>query len=241
MEPNAQATSTAQSTASGSLTTPEIFSQPIQSTGEVAKPGQSVSFASNDGGKAKENKVYILGDKRFDNPDDLASYAAKLQEESSQFRTIREQLSPQQTTPKQKISDVLFEDPDAAVEMITKQVRASIDQEAHQQRTAQQVVQTFFEKNADLKQYEDLCDYYAAKMQNELASLPMEDRYSKVAQAVRSRLASIKGATGSTEELSSKPAVTLGASSGQPVSGATVSAPKSFADQIAQFQRRGKK
>ena len=100
----------------------------------------------------------------------------------------------------------------------------------------------FFNDYKDLRGNEDLVEYHATKMQASIANLPPEEALSKLAQAVRSRLSAISGKKVATEELSSKPAVTAGATGTQ--SGAAP-APKgdsemTFIEQMNKFQRRGK-
>lgn len=191
---------------------------------------------------ATPEKVYYLGDKKFTSESDLLAYSASLQEKAQNYDKLAGQFQPQQEpVNKKKLADLIFEDTEAAIQEIRTQVKTEIQQEHEMQARQQNLVNTFYGQNPDLKGYEDIVDVIAFKMQKELANVPESERISKVATAVRKRLATIKGAQVSTEELSSSPAVTMGAGSGKPtVTTGAAKAPKSFAEQIREIQKRGK-
>lgn len=192
--------------------------------------------------KTQEQKVYYLGDKKFSNEDELLAYTASLQEKAKKYEQIEGQINPAQPqVNKKKLSDLIFEDPEAAIEEIRTSVKTEIRNEDYQQRELVNLVNRFYNANPDLKGFEDIVDVTAGRLQKDVANLSEPERFSKIAQAVRTRLATIKGAQGSTEELSSSPAVTMGAGSGKPITtGATTKARMSFADQIREVQKKGK-
>jgi len=191
-----------------------------------AKPSQS---------EQRDSKIY-LGDKVFSSQDELRSYVRELEATKSQYETVRNQFAPQPqqqvVDPEEDIETLWYTNPKKAQEITARRAADEAKQEILRIQKAQQIRETFYSKYPDLRGQEDLVQMYTGRLEKEVASLPEDEQLSKLANAVRSRIASLKGASNATEELPSKRPVVAGENGGAPITSGTVKRPMTMVDQI---------
>lgn len=188
-----------------------------------------------------DKKIY-LGGKVFNTMEEVNAYTTGLQAKADIADRFKDVIAPPQRVidPMETIGETFFSDPTGSaknlVEMATQNALAQFD---NRQR-ASDLRQKFFNDYSDLRGQEDMVEFYYGKMQKELAQMPEADATSKLANAVRSRLASIKGTQEGTQELSNKtPQVAAGGGSAPSAPPAYVA--KTMSEQLREFQSRGKR
>lgn len=187
-----------------------------------------------------------LGTKKFNSMDELVQYTSQSEQEKQraldELNKIRSTLNPAPSEP--DIEEEFWQSPKKALEKVhmkaKEDAKREVLQEIESNKRAQETRDKFYGQYQDLKGNEDLVEFYASRMQKELETLAPDEQLSKVAHAVRAKVASIRGTQATTEELSSRPAVTVGATSGAPTQ---VNAPQavSFVDQLRALRARGAK
>ena len=182
-----------------------------------------------------EDKIFI-GDKAY-TKEEIARSIQKTEQQMFQPPT-----PPPSLDPEEELADNIFVDPKTTLKKLKDQVKQEFRQEQYQKEAQVQTVNKFYNQYKDLQDHKDLVEFYAFKMKGDLANTPEDVALSKVAQAVRGKIASIKGSRVATEELSSKPAVTVGAT-GNPTARTTAqvqSKPMDFISQMQQAFKKGK-
>lgn len=194
-------------------------------TQETQKPAQ----------ENKDTKIY-LGDKVFGSQDELRSYVRELEATKSQYETVRNQFQPQaqqqMVDPDEDIETLWYTNPKKAQEITARQAESRAEKKILELQNAQRVREKFYSQYPDLRGQEDLIQLYTGKIEKDVANLPEDEQLSKLANAVRTRIASLKGATHATEELQSKRPVVAGENGGAPITTGAGKRPMTMVDQI---------
>lgn len=151
--------------------------------------------------------------------------------------------APAPVTEEDDLETLMYSDPKRYNQLIEDRAVKKTIAHLEQQKQQEKIATDFYSQYKDLKGNEDLVEYYAVKMKQGLANDAPEVALSKLAQAVRTRISALSGQKVATEELSSKPAVTVGAtgtSSGSSPAAAKGPESMSFIEQLQRVQRRGK-
>lgn len=213
--------------------------------GDAASPIPAPAVSADPIVETKSTAIY-LGSKKFNNMDELVRYTSQAEADRQgamdELNRIKASIAPPASS-EPDIEEEFWTSPKKALEKVRQSAKEDAKREVLQeiasQKSAQETRDTFYGKNSDLKGHEDLVELYAVRMQKELASVHPDEQLSKIAQAVRAKVASIRGTQVATEELPSGPAVTVGATSGQPTRVSANNTP-SFVDQLQALRSKGK-
>lgn len=205
----------------------------------ISAPAEKVASQQNQTPAPKE--IY-MGGRKFNSIEELATYTQELQTKAAVADQIRGVMIPSQpeVDPEEELAEMIYSDPKKAVKMIKGRAVDEAVQIFEQRQAAKATRQDFFITHKDLQGQEDLVDMYYNKMQKELATLPLNAATSKLANAVRARVANIRGEKQATETLSNDNPVVIGSGTTAPKASAQA-ASKSFLEQLQSMQRRGKK
>ncbi len=220
---NAAATQPAKgNTASPAAGTGALSPQP---SGAVATPGP-----------AKPQEIY-MGGKKFSSMEELSAYTAELQGKASIADQLRHTLAPPAPTDntEDELADLIYTDPKKYNKIMEDRITARANQMFEQKLASENVRKNFYEQYPDLKGHEDLVGVYYNNMQKELASQTQDAATSSLANAVRSRLASIRGTKEGTQVLSNGKPVVVGQGGPAPMTSETPAA-KTFAQQLADWK-----
>lgn len=187
--------------------------------------------------KETEEKSIYLGSKKFSSVDELAKYTAQLEQERTQFAP---QEQPAQTKSK-KVSELLFEDPDQALEMHEKQIIEKIRAQDQAKNAEKQLWDNFYSKNKDLSEEKDLVEFALGKHWPELKSLHPEQALEKLADYTRKVAVRFRKTEGQKQELPSGQAKTgLGTSYTPTQIPEKREAPVDFVSQLKKIQSKRK-
>lgn len=188
-----------------------------------------------------DKKIY-LGGKVFNTMEEVNAYTTGLQAKADIADRFKDVIAPPQRVidPMETIGETFFSDPAGAAKNLIQIAEDNALAKFDNRQRASDLRQKFFNDYSDLRGQEDLVEFYYGKLQKELAQMPEADATSKLANAVRSRLANIKGTQEGTQELSNKAPVTVGTGTSAPAAQAPYVG-KSMSEQLREFQSRGKK
>lgn len=235
------------------------MSVPNSATGEpssmLSGAPEHVQFHDPNAGKTDEPastpaappKEFFIGGKKFTSPEEMAQYLSNQESRISAMENLqRQQLQTTiQNTPKQvRPEDIVWEDPGAAFAMVEERTIAKIQQQKDLETARLKAWEDFYQKNPDLTHTKDLVDASRAQMAHEIANLPLDEAFAKIAKKTRDYVEQARRASGGTQErvLPSGPAVTTGASGGSAPIVSQPQQPTDFASQVKTWQRsRGKR
>lgn len=154
----------------------------------------------------KPAPIYFAG-KKFETQEDLIKYTSQLE---SQVKSMQTQNTTQTTATKttKKVSDLLFEDPDAAVEQIKNDFREEQAQREQQQRAQAESWDKFFKQFPDLKEEKELVDFVMQRNLNELSKLHADQAIAQLGEKTREVIGRYKSKPSGGKELPSGPAMT---------------------------------
>lgn len=211
---------------------PEVTAEPVKE--EEAVPAAAPTPQGKDG-IFYNGKVY--------SPEEMTSVLRERDELAAKVAaTPAPVAAPAVSAPEEELETLMYTDPKRYTQIMEDRAAKKVFAQLDAQKQQEKIKNDFYSNYKDLKGNEDLVEYYATKMQGALAKEPPEVALSKLAQAVRTRISALKGDKKATEELSSKPAVTAGATGIQSGSAPAPKGPEasSFLDQLKIIQRRGK-
>jgi hypothetical protein len=220
---------------------PTSAAGPIQGS-EMAAAKPAAVTAPAPVAAAAPKEIY-LGGRKFSSLEELGQFTAGLQAKADIADRLTSVVAPQARVvdPMEELGETFFSNPAEAVRKIKDLTKQEVRAEDAQRDAAQALRTKFFNDYPDLRGQEDVVELYYAKMQKELATLSETDATSKLANAARARLASIRGKIEGTQELSNKTPNVLGSGSGAPASGETPYVAKTMSEQLREFQSRGRK
>jgi len=185
----------------------------------------------------KESSIY-LGGKKFSTVDELAKYTETLERERY---TAQTQQAPQPEAPKKKASELIFEDPDAALRLHEQEIVQKIRAEDQAKQAERQWWDGFYSKNKDLSEDRDLVDFAMNKHWDELRALHPDQAASRLADYTRETLVRFRKTNGNKQELPSGQArVASGNTGSAPKVQETKAAPVDFVSQLRKIQSKRK-
>lgn len=187
-------------------------------------------------------KEIFLGTRKFNSQDELLQYTRDLQAQVSVVDQLKGVLSPQvkAADPNEELADLMYSNPRRYTEIIEERSANRALQQFQASQQAQKIRSDFFTEYNDLSNHSELVDMYYTSMQKELAQLSQKDATSRLANAVRAKLANIRGNQPATETLPNGSPRVVGQGSGVPAP-LTPGPRQSMADQLKAHQKRGKK
>lgn len=207
--------------------------------------------------KGKKAKIRI-GGKEFDNEADALAYAndlelVRLQEEAA--KTALEKAAPKEVKVEPKkiklIADKLFEDPEAALEMlenlIEEKAEAKIsakdkakEDAQRQKEETQNLWDKFYADNQDLSQFNEEVNRVLEKEWSKLQHMNRDEGMAELAKLTRGYIESLKEKVLPKQVLPSKQTINVGSSN--PTATATKTpATKQKDDFISQLKKHGKR
>lgn len=220
-----------------------IVGGPLDNTGNAPPPvapkaPETPPQAANSGFQP----VYI-GGRKFDNAEALATYTSELDKQRVSWEKTQTltQRANEIADPDKALSDMFFEDTSTAIKLITEKAEKQALAKFENKMAQQNAVQQFYAKYDDLKEFSDLVDLTANRLQESIKQMPQTDAMEAIAKEARARIAAIKGTPTGGVELPSGPAK-MASGSGGPATPVQVSTEaETLVDQIRRFQARGKK
>lgn len=189
------------------------------------------------GSTQTESPIY-LGGKRFSNVDELARYTSQLEQERTQ---VAYQAPQTQAAPEKKVSELLFEDPDKALQIHEERIIAKFRAQEEAKRQEDQLWQDFYFKNKDLDSERDVVQFALTKHWNELKGLHPDQATEKLAEITRNTLTRFKKTSGTKQELpSGKAKVGPSGTSTAPRIAEKQSGPVDFVSQLKKIQNKRK-
>lgn len=189
-------------------------------------------------------KKYILHGKEFDSVEAALAYAEGMTTAAASAPAPVQPGAPMAPTRK-KPSELLFEDPEQALQMLEEQITQKISNHSKVQSAHEKAWSDFFDKNSDLKGCEDLVEVVRQKLAPSFKAMTLEQAGEALASETRARLAKIRGSANPGEHMPSKPATVAGASGATPPpANNTPAAPSTstLIDDLKAFQRnKGRK
>lgn len=190
----------------------------------------------------KEAAPIYLGGKKFNNVEELAAYTSKLEQES----LSRVYATPAQETlatqAKEKpISELIFEDPEKALQIHEKRVIQKLKAEEENKRKETEFWGNFYKENKDLQEESDLVQFTLNKHWSELSTLHPDQASQKIADYTRKTLLRYRGQQENKQELpSGKAKVGPSSTATAPAVTESRAAPVDFVSQLKKIQRSRK-
>lgn len=185
---------------------------------------------------AEEPKAIYLGNKKFNNIEELANYTSQLERERA---APVEQQQPAQKA--KKVSELIFEDPDAALQLHEQQIIQKIRAQDEAKNAEKAYWDNFYSKNKDLNEDKDLVEFALGKHWNELRSLHPDQAMEKLAEYTRKTVVRFRKTESKKEELPSGQAKAgLGTSYTAPAIPEKKGAPVDFVSQLKKIHSKRK-
>lgn len=212
----------------------------ITATGDVGISADALQPSQES--VAPATKKHIVGNHVFDTAEEALAYANGLV--SAQANLSHSILAPEpmDATEKKKLGNLIFEDPDAALEEVKRQAKAEWKSEQQQLETYRKFWDDFYSKHSDLKNAELLVDavYQKELAKGSWANVSMDQGAEILAQKARQEVGKIRGASSGGQALPSKPAMVASSSGGQvPAVAAPQQVAKTFVDELRTMRKRG--
>lgn len=201
---------------------------------------------------AKDKKTYKVGKKEFESPEEMAAYIGELEKaqatKDAYNKGVLDAVTPIEPAPKTiKPADILFEDPQKAIELLRAELKAERDaedlakqniQKAESQR--QKSWNDFYNDNPDLKGWEKVVNSELAELVNEgHSSTDIKEGLKILAKRTRDEIGKFKQRLAPKEELPSGPAMTSGTTGADIPRVRVETKATSFLDELKVLRKRG--
>jgi hypothetical protein len=207
---------------------------------DMAIPVTSDAVATTPPPETKKEK-FIIGSREFASADEAMAYANGLAE--IQSRVTGEQSQPPQpaAAPQKKLGQVLFEDPDAALDALEARILEKADQKQRAIDQTKKIWDDFYLKHPDLRGNEDIVDMILNREQvsGNFKAFTIEQALPVLAQKARDRLHRASNAPQGGTALPPGQATVAGAS-GQPAP-RTLATPEPMTNFVSELRSLRKK
>lgn len=184
---------------------------------------------------AEESKAIYLGNKKFNSVEELAAYTSQLERDRS---APVEQPVVQKS---KKISELIFEDPDKALELHEQQIIQKLKAQEQAKNAEKQYWDDFYTKNKDLNEDKDLVEFALGKHWNELKTLHPDQAMQKLAEYTRNTVVRFRKTETQKQEMPAGQAKAgLGTSYAAPQIPEKKAAPVDFVSQLKKIQTKRK-
>lgn len=185
----------------------------------------------------KQSEPIYLGGKKFSSVEELAQYTEQLETE----RSIAAAKASNQVAPPKKVSDLIFEDPEKALELHEQQIIQKLRAEEQAKQSEKQWWDGFYTKNKDLSEDQDLVAFTLNKHWDELRTLHPDQASDKLADYTRKTAVRFRKTAGEKQELPSGQAkVGPGTTYNSPKVQESKPAPVDFVTQMKKIQSKRK-
>jgi len=158
-------------------------------------------------------KKYFVGSRVFETPDEAVAYANGLA--TAQTAQV---TAPTPEEPKVRLGQLIFEDPDAALEQVISIAQNKVRSEIAEKENKENVWKDFYLRHPDLKGSEFLVESVLGRetQRGTFSNMNITQGTPILAQKAREEIQRIRNASSGGQALPSKPAMVAG-SSGAPV------------------------
>lgn len=218
-----------QAETASSIEAPEMLKLKTQGEESVE---DTTAGASDAQAQEKESPIY-LGAKKFNSVDELARYTAELEAQ----KAVPQWQQPMQEVEK-PISELLFENPEKALELHEQRVIQKLKAEEAKKKQEQDLWERFYSKNKDLAEDKELVEYVLGKNWDGLRQLHPDQAMEKLADYARGTMSRFRKTPEKNQELPSGQAK-VGPSSTQHTAPITEkkAAPVDFVSQLRKIQK----
>lgn len=207
----------------------EMGAKKEETTDQIEQAHQEVS----------DSKSIYLGGKKFNSVDELAKYTEQLERERIVASTQSNQ--PVETVTEKKVSDLLFEDPEKALQLHEQRIIKKLKEEEAIKQNEKNFWDGFYSKNKDLSDDQDLVQFAMNKHWDELRSLHPDQAAERLADYTRKTAVRFRRAPQERTELPSGQAKVAPVSSySSPQIQETKAAPVDFVTQLKKIQSKRK-
>lgn len=212
---------------------------PSQTAAGGGEPTQTNTTTPPAGSPAAPTPIFI-GGRRFNSPEELAEYTSQLEMSRAQNAPQAPIVPPAED--EKQIADLFYEDPAAAIKIMEERAEARVMQKLDSRDARRSALQSFYDKNPDLKGLEDVVELTRVRIQDKLNRIPLEQAMKELADATRGRLSDIRGRPRDGKEVPPGPARMASSSNGPGAMGAPAPVvSKSFVQQMAELRKKRSK
>lgn len=210
---------------------------PYDTTATEEQPQEESQEAVQVSDQKPEGTAIYLGGKKFSSVDELAAYASQLEKDSQTAPAPGEEP----VKAAKKVSELLFEDPEKALELHEEQIVQKIRAEESKRAKEKAWWDQFYSGNKDLADEQELVSFVLNKHWNELRAMHEDHAGKKLAEYTRQTLSRFRKTPGQKQELPS------GQAKAAPSNGytgtkveETKAAPVDFVTQLKKIQSKRK-
>lgn len=149
----------------------------------------------------KEQTPIYLGGKKFNSVEELAEYTQQL--EASKYTQPTQAYQPQPASTEKPLSELIFEDPEKALQLHEQRVIQKLKAEEDQKSRERNFWDSFYKENKDLSDQQEVVQFAMNKHWDELSRLHPEQAQKKIADYTRKTILKFKGTSETTKELPS--------------------------------------
>lgn len=165
---------------------------------QATKEAESEQSGQSSEAKPQSSAIY-LGNKKFESVDELAKYTSQLEQE----RAVSAQPQAEAKQTGKKISELLFEDPDQALEIHEQRIIKKLKEEEAAKNNEVAFWNRFYVDHKDLSDERDVVDFVLGKNWNELRAMHPDQAAERLAEYSRKTLMRFKKTAGEKKELPS--------------------------------------
>lgn len=214
----------------------ETMKAPEMFTNQESQQDQVEEQVTEQKEESKHAPIY-LGAKKFETVDELARYTSELEQQKNQ---VSYQPVVQQSQEK-PISELLFENPEKALELHEQRVIQKLKAEENKKQQEIDLWNRFYSNNKDLSEEREVVEFVLGKNWESLRHLHPDQAMEKLAEHSRGALARFRKAPEKNQELPS------GQAKAGPTSARTVptisekkAEPVDFVSQLRKIQSKRK-
>lgn len=190
-----------------------------------------------------DNQKYVVGSRVFATADEALAYANGMAESQAHAAgALNHPTETVQPTAQPKLGQLIFEDPEAALQQVKNQAKEEMRAEQRTIAENDRFWENFYSKHPDLKGSELLVDAVLAREQNtrNLSGMTRDEAAPILAAKARQEVSKIRNVPSGGQALPSKTAMVAG-SSGAPVSQPTATKPAAtnFISELKGMRKRG--
>lgn len=226
-------------------TEPQMITTPIPNDGEIMQgglPPMEMPTAPVDTTQAVETtqqpevKKYFVGNKSFATAEEALAYANGMEEmQARASASLSKPTDPVEVQAKPRLGQLLFENPDEALEQVKQQAKSEIREEQRAIAERTEFWHNFYSEHTDLKGMDTLVDAVLEreKARGGLAQLTWNQAAPILAAKARAELLKIRNVPSGGQALSSRPAMVASSNGAStPMTPAPKAQPTTFVQEL---------
>lgn len=230
--------------------TNQVVNSKIDTEGEGDPAPRQTSGDQGDG-----EKVYFeYQGKRFNSQQEVADYIASIEDKYAQQSVTRErqEFTPTQESlekqlenadisqqEKDELAEKIFTNPREVLDRLEQRLEEKWARRTEQEKNRNKFWEAFYQEAPDLRNADRVVQSIARERWEEIKKLPVSKAREELAKDARALVEKIRGETGKEKTLKSGGATALSSTHGSaPKTPIQPQKPKSFIDQVREFQSR---